>query len=196
MTYWSNETEEVLARFDQPISLSLHYPTYLGEMDENKIALFRFNEVTERWISIFGAVNQLGNAVTAEVDATGSYALFSDSRLSYNMSEGLSGVKVEPNPFSPNGDGIYDETHISFFLSREADWVTIEIFDISGEDVRTITWQQGLTSVGRNAFDIVWDGKDDNGQVVPYGIYILRVEVRFKVAPYNERQNIAVAVIR
>ncbi len=196
VTCWKDDFEESLAQLGQPVSLSLHYPTYLADLDENKIGIFRFNEVTDRWISIFGSVNRFGNAVTAEVDAVGRYGLFADNRLSYDTSEGLSGVRAEPNPFSPNGDGVYDETHISFFLSREADWVTIEIFDISGEDVRTIRWQRGLTSVGRNAFDIVWDGRDDNGEIVPYGIYILRVEVRFKVAPYNERQNIAVAVIK
>jgi hypothetical protein len=188
----------LISELTKPLSLALHYPTYIQSslLDEKRIGLFRFNEQTERWLTIFGSVNEAGNAVATEVRGKGTFALFGDSRLGYNLSDGLSGVDVAPNPFSPNGDGIYEETYISFFLSREADWVTIEIYDISGEEVRTIRWQQGLTDTGRNDFEIVWDGADDNGDIVPYGIYIIRVEVRFKVAPYNERQNIAVAVIK
>ncbi len=183
---------------DKPISLALHYPTYLQSdlSDEKQIGLFHFNDVTDRWITIFGSVNEDGNAVTSDVREPGVYALFADSRLAYNLDEGLSGVMAEPNPFSPNDDGLYDETHISFFLARDADWVTVELFDITGAEVRTIRWQQGLTETGRNAFEIIWDGKDDGGNTVPYGIYIARLEVRFKVAPFNERENIAIVVIK
>jgi flagellar hook assembly protein FlgD len=49
---------------------------------------------------------------------------------------------------------------------------------------------------GRNEIDITWDGKDDQGNIVPYGIYVARVEVRFKVAPNLERINIAVVVLK
>lgn len=134
--------------------------------------------------------------MTADIRNQGTFALFTDSRLGYDFSEGLSGVMADPNPFSPNGDGLYDETRIGFFLSREADWVTVEIYDIAGQDVRTIRWQQGLTTDGRNAFEMVWDGTDDKGNVVPYGIYVARVEVRFKVEPRNERKNIPIVVIK
>ncbi len=192
----SGSQESDLTDFSEPARLSLHYPTYLRNVDEKKLAIFIFNESTERWLPIFGRVNESGNAVTTEIYRVGKYALFSDTRLGYDLSQGLSGVIAEPNPFSPNGDGVCDSTLISFFVSREPDWVTIEIYDIAGREVRTINWQQGLVGKGRNDFAIPWDGKDDNGRVVPYGIYVIRVEVRFKVAPYNERQNIAVAVIK
>ena len=183
---------------ENPITLVLHYPSYIEakSRDENTIGLFEYNDVTSRWIGLFGQANWRGNAVLAEVRRAGIYGLFADRDLKFDSREGLSGVRAEPNPFSPNGDGIYDETSISFFLARDADWVTVEIFDVAGAAVRTIRWQQGLTTTGRNAFEIIWDGKDDHGEVVPYGIYVLRVEARFKVAPYNERQNIGVAVIK
>ncbi|HVP58480.1 MAG TPA: glucodextranase DOMON-like domain-containing protein, partial [bacterium] len=189
---------EPVAQLASPIALSLHYPAYLGSRtgDEQKIGLFEYNAMTDRWIGLFGLANAQGNAVTADVRRAGAYGLFSDTRLAYNASQGLSGVRAEPNPFSPNGDGLYDETNISFYLARDADWVTVEIYDINGEPVRTIKWQQGLAATGRSALEIAWDGKDDRGNLVPYGIYVARVEVRFKVAPYNERQNIGIAVIK
>jgi hypothetical protein len=181
-----------------PITLALHYPTYQDRHveDELKIGLFEYNDLTERWIGIFGAANARGNAVTSQVSRAGTYALFLDRALTYDPGVGLSGVRAEPNPFSPNGDGLYDETRITFFVAREADWLTIEIYDINGEPVRTIKWQLGLTATGRNSFDIIWDGRDDRGNLVPYGIYIVRAEVRFKIAPNNERQNIAVVVVK
>jgi len=181
-----------------PVTLSLHYPTYLESQagDEQKIGLFEYNSLTERWVGMFGLANAKGNAVTADVRRAGIYGLFSDAKLAYAESQGLSGVLAEPNPFSPNGDGLYDETRISLYLSRDADWVTVEIYDITGESVRTIKWQQGLAATGRSALEILWDGTDDRGNPVPYGIYIARVEVRFKIAPYNERQNIGIAVIK
>ncbi|MFH1219296.1 MAG: glucodextranase DOMON-like domain-containing protein [Candidatus Eisenbacteria bacterium] len=189
---------EPVSTLTSPMTLALHYPTYLAAEigDEQKIGLFEYNYLTRRWLGMFGAANAEGNAVAADIGRTGSYGLFADARLSYDASKGLSGVRAEPNPFSPNGDGLYDETRISFFLAREADWVTAEIFDIAGEAVRTIKWQLGLTTTGRNAFEIIWDGRDDRGHTVPYGIYVVRVEVRFKVAPYNERENIGIAVIK
>ncbi len=192
------EYSQNISELENPVTLALHYPTYRDSQvgDEKKIGLFEYNDITARWIGIFGSSNEMGNAVTAEVRNAAAYALFNDRNLTYDAGKGLSGVRAEPNPFSPNGDGLYEETHISFFLSREADWVTIEIYDITGQAVRTLRWQLGLTATGRNAFEMIWDGMDDRGQVVPYGIYVLRVEARFKVAPYNERQNIGVVVIK
>jgi flagellar hook assembly protein FlgD len=126
----------------------------------------------------------------------GDFGLFTDTRLGYDPGVGLSSVAVEPNPFSPNGDGLYDETRFTLFVSRETDWVTIEIYDVRGDLARTIFWQAPGIAYGRNVVDIRWDGKDDDGDIVPYGIYIARLEVRFKVAPNLERVNIAVVVIK
>jgi hypothetical protein len=198
MTGYNNDEPEELETLPKPLRLALHYPAYLtlSVTDEGRIGMFRFNDITDRWIGMFGSVNSAGNAVAADVAEAGAYGLFVDSRLAFDPGEGLSGVVAEPNPFSPNGDGVYDETGISFHLSREADWVTIEIYDITGAEVRTIRWQKGLTETGRSAFEIIWDGRDDNDNIVPYGIYIARLEVRFKVAPFNERENIAIVVIK
>jgi len=190
-------TDEFIEReLPKPVTLTLHYPTYDEPGNQKNIGVFQYEGGPNRWITVFGQVNERGNAVSADTRHQGTYALFTDSRLGYDFSEGLSGVLADPNPFSPNGDGLYDETRLGFFLSREADWVTVEIYDVSGQEVRTIRWQQGLTTDGRNSFEIVWDGRDDEGELVPYGIYVARVEVRFKVAPYNERKNIPLVVIK
>jgi hypothetical protein len=195
--YSPSDTSEIAA-LDNPVIVALHYPSYLRNRlsDQNFIGLFDYNDFTQRWISIPGSRNEWGTAVRAQMFKTGTFGLFTDTRLGYDSGVGLSSVAVEPNPFSPNGDGLYDETRITFMLSREADWVTIEIYDIRGDLVRTITWQSGATTLMRDEVSIEWDGRDDNGLVVPYGIYVMRVEARFKVAPNLERSSIPVVVIK
>jgi hypothetical protein len=193
---YSGGMPEELGIFDVPLPLALHYPSYEVPPDPQQIGMFRYERSTNRWLTLYGKVNEMGNAVAADVGAATTYALFTDSRLSYDASQGLSGVMAEPNPFSPNGDGLYDFTRIGFYLSRDADWVTVEIYDMTGEEVRTIEWQRGLQLTGRNSFEIIWDGMDGKGEPVPYGIYVARLEVRFKVAPFNERDNIAIVIIK
>ena len=197
-TGYSRSETTVVENLDNSVVLALHYPSYLRDRlsDDWLVGLFGFNSLTERWISVPGTRNEWGTAVRAEMYEVGDFGLFTDTRLGYDTSVGLSSVTAEPNPFSPNGDGLYEETHFSLFVSRETDWVTIEIYDVRGDLARTIFWQAPGAAYGRNEIDIPWDGKDDMGNVVPYGIYVARVEVRFKVAPNLERVNIAVVVLK
>jgi hypothetical protein len=200
ITGYDGDEVETLTAFAESLVLGLHYPTYLESplLDENMIGTYRYNPITNRWIGQPTWISRDGNGAVSFTKETGTFGLFADSRLGYDPGIGLSGVIADPNPFSPNGDGLYDETKISFFVSRELDWVTIEIYDIAGRQVRTLEWQVNISysTVGRSPVDIVWDGRDETGETVPYGVYILRVEARFKTAPNNERQNIAVVVIK
>jgi len=69
-----------------------------------------------------------------------------------------------PNPFNP-------ETWIPFHLAKDAD-VTIRIFDIRGQEIRTINL--GQTPAGyydTKGKAVLWDGRDSYGQEVSSGIY-------------------------
>jgi hypothetical protein len=69
-----------------------------------------------------------------------------------------------PNPFNP-------ETWIPFHLAKDAD-VTIRIFDIRGQELRTI--HLGQRSAGyydTKGKAVLWDGRDSYGQEVSSGIY-------------------------
>jgi flagellar hook assembly protein FlgD len=103
---------------------------------------------------------------------------------------------VEPNPFSPNGDGTYDKTIITYFLGREADYVNIEFYDLEGRLVRRLVFQEATDFTGRTPITRDWDGTDQHGNVVPYGIYIMRLEAKFKTEPTFERVNRPVVIIK
>jgi hypothetical protein len=90
----------------------------------------------------------------------------------------ITGLKVAPEPFSPNGDGRRDSTIISFDLSSDHEsvylWVTIEdeghepfVPLVSGDAV-----QPGKITQ-------IWDGHVSEDEVVPDGRYFARVEARF-----------------
>ncbi len=68
-----------------------------------------------------------------------------------------------PNPFQ-------EEINLSFNLSQE-EKTTIEIFNIQGQRIHTLLSE--MVPVGDHR--ILWDGKDQNGQSVPAGIYLVRL---------------------
>ena len=70
-----------------------------------------------------------------------------------------------PNPFNP-------ETHIHFELGGQ-EMVKLMIYDALGRQVRTLVNGQTFTS-GFHAVN--WDGRDNNDQPVPSGVYIYRIK--------------------
>ncbi|UCF06167.1 MAG: carboxypeptidase regulatory-like domain-containing protein [bacterium] len=193
-----------LERLEGLTRISLHYPEYSIEgLDENLLAAYEYNHTTNTWIYLGGNVNPFGNLITIEILRLGTYGVFYNPSFNYDPNEVFSGIAFSPNPFSPNGDGLYEETNISFYLAEEA-VVTIEIFDIEGTRVQILeervsfTAEDVLDKKPRRITGIIWDGRDGAGRVVPYGIYIARFTVNFAQAAGRRtiRQNAAVAVIK
>ena len=68
-----------------------------------------------------------------------------------------------PNPFNP-------ETTISFNLKEPAN-VGITIFNVKGEKIRTLI--DGKNDAG--SYNIIWNGIDKTGNIVPSGIYFYKM---------------------
>jgi hypothetical protein len=68
-----------------------------------------------------------------------------------------------PNPFNPT-------TTIEFTLARPGP-VRIEIFNILGQRVRTLT--DGFLTAGYKT--VIWDGRSDRGEEVSSGVYLCRI---------------------
>jgi hypothetical protein len=77
---------------------------------------------------------------------------------------------------SPNGDGRRDRTPISFYL-KNTDDVGVAIVDDKRSLVRSLVEDRHLAARQRIR-GVVWDGRDDEGHVVPDGIYQVRVTLR------------------
>ena len=69
-----------------------------------------------------------------------------------------------PNPFNPS-------TEISFAVPADAGLVTLDIFDVRGQKVRTL--ERSNLSAGN--YTRVWNGRDEAGAQVSSGVYFYRL---------------------
>lgn len=99
-------------------------------------------------------------------------------------------IELSTPVVTPNGDGVNDESTIHFDLFGVQDGgLTIEVLDLAGRRVRVVL--DGRASSG--PFSPAWDGRDDEGQHVPPGMYVIRVEVGVDEGAITRMQPIAVA---
>ena len=93
--------------------------------------------------------------------------------------------KVAPNPFTPNGDGINDETKITFFLGNIAEPKTligketrnlqIKVYDLTGRFIKNLINEMTASSAFVAENSVVWDGRDESGSLVRPGVYIYQI---------------------
>lgn len=79
-------------------------------------------------------------------------------------------LSIEPNPFSPDGDGFEDETVFRYTLPMESN-LTIRIYDVRGRLMKTV-----VDDEPRVSGEIRWEGKDDENRTVRIGIYVVLAE--------------------
>ncbi len=78
------------------------------------------------------------------------------------------GTIIGPPAISPNGDGVLDRATIGFTLSQTAGW-RLEIRNEAGVLVRHLAGEGTVV-------ETTWAGKDDDGQVLPDGVYAIRAD--------------------
>ena len=81
-------------------------------------------------------------------------------------------ISITPNPFSPDNDGYEDFTIINYKLVENISRIRVRVFDSIGRLVRTLTDNSPSGQKG----EIVFDGKDESGNPLRMGIYVLLVE--------------------
>jgi len=133
--------------------------------------------------------NQSKPMAVPDANGSNTYVVWEDLRSSgnasvYNIYAQMVGTPVEstednivnqfdltlwnyPNPFNP-------ETTISFSVEHSSLFVTLEIFNVKGQKVKTLINQE--LSAGKHS--IIWDGSDEIGTKVTSGIYLYKLETR------------------
>ena len=125
---------------------------------------------------------------TDQLTDRNSLAVTADiSQQSENL---VSTFKIEPNPFTPNGDGINDEMTVIFDVQRllTPKPVRLEVFDLNGRRLHLI--ERALSSGG---YSQQWDGRDGGGHIVPPGLYLLRISTEADDAGAARTRLVSVA---
>ena len=103
----------------------------------------------------------------------------------------LGRVEIEPQVFTPQGDGVNDRVRILYSMLRlnEGAGVEVGVYSLSGERVRGL--ESRTRGAGLHAAE--WDGRDARGEPVPPGLYFARVKVETSQGSFERLHGIAVA---
>ena len=103
----------------------------------------------------------------------------------------VSSLAVSSPVFTPNGDGINDQVELIYSLLQlvKPVEVAVEIFDLAGRPVHTILEAESTSG----AYAVAWDGRDNQGQVVPPGLYLAVVQVHTESETFVRSSSMGVA---
>jgi hypothetical protein len=97
---------------------------------------------------------------------------------------------VVPSPFSPNGDGVRDATTVSYTLLAPA---TTSVVVLDGADALVrILGADEAEAPGDH--QVVWDGRDDGGELAPDGDYVVVAEAVTATGTTTERRTVRLDV--
>lgn len=88
----------------------------------------------------------------------------------------IQSVRLVPQVFTPNGDGVNDVLTCRFAVLRisGSKEVAVELYDLGGRMVRRLREQRDSAS---GMYQMDWDGRDAKGRLVPPGLYVVRIHV-------------------
>ena len=100
-------------------------------------------------------------------------------------------IETVPNPFTPNGDGINDDLSLSFKVREVAvrRSIQVEIYDLAGNKVRTLTNKDATTG----SYSFAWDGTNGGGDRVSPGLHLYRITLESDGKKHEKLGSIAVA---
>ncbi|MEE3337864.1 MAG: Ig-like domain-containing protein [Candidatus Latescibacterota bacterium] len=160
------------ATLRKPATLTIGYDTDdLAGANATRLGIFALAD-GDVWTRVGGTVDEAARTVTTTVPALGTFGVFEDTGAGLG-SLAVADVDCQPRAFTPAGGQLRDRTDISFDLSAPAD-VTVRVYNVSGRVERVLSRDRAMAP-GRNT--IVWDGRDDDADVVASGLYVVVVSV-------------------
>ncbi|OGG47087.1 MAG: hypothetical protein A3F84_14015 [Candidatus Handelsmanbacteria bacterium RIFCSPLOWO2_12_FULL_64_10] len=166
----------------KPSTLTLAFRALPAGVRAERLTIFRRDG--NSWTRVGGSYDDAAKSISTVVGQLGVFGLLEDP--SGGAGAGLTALDCQPRVFSPGGGGFRETTDISFSLAG-ASPVTIHIYSRGGRLERVLKKDAPLNP-GVNV--VPWDGKDDDGQFVPSGLYIVVLTAEGK------KLNRTVAVMR
>jgi ligand-binding sensor domain-containing protein len=164
----------------QPQNLVLKKPaTIIMKYDENEIsevkdekdlAVFFWNDSLSAWQRLGGTVNVEENRVIFVTSRFTNYAIMEDKSTLALTAPAIE-LNCQPRVFSPETGMFSTTTTISFGLAKPTS-VTIKIYNAARRLERTLIEDKELKP---GVAAVKWDGKDDDGNIVTSGLYIVSI---------------------
>lgn len=130
------------------------------------------------------------NYIFSATDEVGNTAITPEQIARIDTTPPQISLQIKPVLFSPNGDGVKDET--TFVLDSEdasdiSKWI-IEILNAESLPVRT------FTGIGRPPKSFPWDGRNDHSSTVEDGKYTVALSITDEVANTGRNASAHVTV--
>ena len=165
--YNNDEGWVVLLDDDQSVMDEFHYTA-----DMHHQLLHNDEGVSLERVNPDAGTSHPENWQSASSDAGYATPGYRNSQFQDEM-PGKAGLRVEPQAFSPNGDGHNDELLLHYETSSPGWVANAWIFDTSGRMKMQLLKNQLMAVSGT----ISWNGDDTTGSSLPHGPYILFLEM-------------------
>jgi hypothetical protein len=126
------------------------------------------------------------------LDSTGGTPGRINSRVIPEMQTGNQLLILEPNPFSPDGDGRDDLLTIRYRIDNADSRLDLKVYDVRGREVRRLADNEPAGFAGEK----FWDGRDGTGRFLPTGLYIIYLEALGKNGTRVQTTHRPVALAR
>jgi len=138
--------------------------------------IFLWDDSSQEWQIAGGSVNPDLKVVELDLNYITQFAVFQAVLSKITTAWTF-------NPFSPDGNGIADTTHLTITSPNMSDLsqreLTVEIFDLKSKLIRTLT---DHALINTNAVSIEWDGRNRMGETVNIGPYLYQVRIGTEIS--------------
>lgn len=165
---FSAESGKSLKSFKKKNGIYIHF--HLSEsgiieginkkMESSRLMIYYHDGV--QWMPIGGELNKEEQDVRTDV---GHFSLYAIKAVSGG------GLKIGPNPFTPNRDGINDSVVFNL-ISESGHKVDIYIYKLNGSLVRKLNDGKLISS---SVIEFSWNGTDQDNDICEDGLYIYKI---------------------
>jgi hypothetical protein len=154
------------AELRKRVSITMRYEEEVSK--EETLSVYKVRDLG--WERIGGTVDKVSNKVVFSTESFGKFAIMHEREEVAKAPLSLY-LDCRPRAFSPRR---HEKLRI-FFNLEESTPVTIKIYNLAGRLIRLIADEKDYRS-GDNCEE--WNGRDEDGEVVPSGLYICTLEGR------------------